>query len=147
MFSTCYITKKKNKINTLYLQGPSNSCHSTIVWSIINMTLNYSQGTASQEFMYHNCANSNIIFFEELKITPDVVNGLKRVLEGSETCTNRKFRDEFYLPRTPVVALSNYDPWQFVPGEKQTVTKILHVAIICCRVMSNLMTSLYIFWR
>ena len=27
------------------------------------------------------------------------------------------------------------------------VRKILHVAIICCRVMSNLMTSLYIFWR
>lgn len=87
---------------------------------------NYSQGMASQEFMYHNCANSNIIFFEEMKITPDVINEMKRILEGSETCTNRKFGDGFYLPRTPVVALSNYDPWQFCLGEKETLLNRMH---------------------
>ena len=61
------------------------------------MTPNYTQGMASQEFMYHNCAKSNIIFFEELKITPGVVNDLKRALEGSETCTNRKFGDMSFI--------------------------------------------------
>ena len=52
--------KKKNKINTLYFHGVSNSCKSTIAWSIINCTPNYSQGMAGQDFMYHNCANSSI---------------------------------------------------------------------------------------
>ena len=113
--------KRKNKVNTLYLFGKSNSCKSTVAWSIINCTPNYSQGMASAEFMYHNCANSSIIFFEEMKITPDVVCEMKRVLEGSEVCTNRKFGDGFYLPRTPVVALSNYVPWEFCPGEKDTL--------------------------
>mgnify|MGYP002803520291 FL=1 len=113
--------KRKNKVNTLYLFGKSNSCKSTIAWSIINCTPNYGQGMASTEFMYHNCANSSIIFFEEMKITPDVVCEMKRVLEGSEVCTNRKFGDGFYLPRTPVVALSNYVPWEFCPGEKDTL--------------------------
>ena len=97
--------KKKNKINTLYFQGVSNSCKSTIAWSIINCTPNYSQGMASTDFMYHNCANSSIIFFGEMKITPDVINEMKCVVERSETCTNRTFGDGFYLPRTPVVAL------------------------------------------
>ena len=113
--------KKKNKINTLYFQGVSNSCKSTVACSIINYTPNYSQGMASTDFMYHNCANSSIIFFEEMKITPDVINEMKRALEGSETCPNRKFGDGFYLPRTPVIALSNYDPWVFCPTEKNTL--------------------------
>ena len=120
MFDVLY--KIKDKINTLYFQGESNSCKSTIAWSIIHITPNYSQGIASQDFMYHNCANSSIIFFEELKITPDVVDEMKRVLEGSETCTNRKFGDGFYLPRTPVVGLSNYDPWQLVPQDQEKDT-------------------------
>ena len=85
--------KKKNKINTLYFQGSSNSCKSTIGWSVVNITPNYSMGMSSQEFMFHNCANSSIIFFEELKITPDIVNEMKRVLEGSEICANRKNTD------------------------------------------------------
>ena len=56
-----------------------------------------------------------------MKITPDVINEMKRVLEGSETCTNRKFGDGFYLPRTPVIALSNYDSCEFCPTEKKTL--------------------------
>ena len=47
--------KRKNKVNTLYLFGKSNSCKSTIAWSIINCTPNYSQGMASTEFMYQLC--------------------------------------------------------------------------------------------
>ena len=54
-------------------------------------------------------------------IRATVINEMKCVLEGSETCTNRKFGDGFNLPRTPVVALSNYDPWQFCPTEKDTL--------------------------
>ena len=92
-----------------------------IAWSIVNGTPNYRQAMASADFMYHNCSNCSYIFFEELKITPDIINELKRILEGSETCTNRKYGDGFYLPRTPIIALSNYDPWQFAPTEKQTL--------------------------
>ena len=43
------IYKRRNKLNTLYLQGPSNSCKSTIAWSIINGTPNYGQGMASAD--------------------------------------------------------------------------------------------------
>ena len=115
------ITKKRNKVNTLYLCGPSNSCKSTIAWSILHSSPNVSQGMASADFMYHNCANSSFIWFEELKITVDVINELKRILEGSETCTNRRNQDGFYLPRTPVIACSNYKPWEFVNNERQTL--------------------------
>ena len=115
------VLKKVPKMNCLYICGESNSCKSTVAWSILNASPNVSQGMASTDFMYHNCMNASFIWFEELKITVDVVNELKRILEGSETCTNRKNSDGHYLPRTPVIACSNYEPWNFVPTEKETL--------------------------
>lgn len=115
------LEKRHAKRNCLYLYGEANSCKSTICRSLVNGCPNVGMQITSSDFMFNECVNVNLIFSEETRITHEVVNLLKRVYEGANVTANRKCRDGYDLPRTPVICCSNYQPWKWVTNEKETL--------------------------
>lgn len=115
------VLKKVQKKNCLFLYGKSNTFKSTISRSIVNMVPMIGQQITSREFAFQECLECNVIFSEETKITPDIVQSVKQVYEGTEHLVNRKGKSGILMDRTPVICCSNYSPAQFVPDEEQTL--------------------------
>ncbi|XP_046843244.1 uncharacterized protein LOC124437303 [Xenia sp. Carnegie-2017] len=120
------VLKQEQKKNCLFLYGKSNTFKSTISRSIVNMVPMIGQQITSREFAFQECLEVNVIFSEETKITPDIVQSVKQVYEGTDHLVNRKGKSGILMERTPVICCSNYHPAQYVPDEEQTLLNRMH---------------------
>ena len=115
------MTKEWPKINTLFLQGPSNAGKSKLARSIVEGFLTHGQTTRSETFMFQDCCDQQCILIEEMRICQENVDDVKRLFEGSKMKVDIKNKDPRELKRTPVVACSNTPPGRWVCDETQAL--------------------------
>lgn len=67
--------------------------------------------------MFRNCVDKQAVNLEEIQITKENVDSMKRMFEGSEMQVDIKMKASQKLPRTPVIASSNSCPERWVNEE------------------------------
>jgi hypothetical protein len=109
--------REKQKINCIFLQGPSNAGKSTIATSIRDGFLSVGQVTRSDTFLFQDCTDRQLIFQEECIIKPETCDDWKRMMEGAAMKVDIKNKDPKLIVRTPVLVCSNQVPWYWVQNE------------------------------
>lgn len=97
------------KINTLVLQGPSNTGKSLLAKLI---TGGYNIGTVarsteSNNFIFQNLLGKTVGLMEEPFITKMTVNDFKQLLGGERMEIGVKHRDREWLDRLPIICTTN----------------------------------------
>lgn len=101
--------QRHNKINTLVLQGGSNTGKSLIAKLIVG---GYNVGTVartseSNNFIFQNLLGKTVGLMEEPFITKITVNDFKQLLGGERMEIGVKHRDREWLDRVPIICTTN----------------------------------------
>ena len=122
---TNIIDKKFPKINSLWLQGPSNAGKSLLLNSITlstRFTVCIQDFTEDNNFPFNDAPGKRTLFINEPSIGPKRVELLKNAMEGQNNLAiNVKNLKGITLPRTPIFMASNKDLWEFCRSEKNTL--------------------------
>lgn len=106
------IFKLSDKKNVLAIQGPSNTGKTTFIRPLADI-YNWGEIVHGGQFMFQNCINKELLFWEEPLIGSDYTEVCKKVFEGMTTQVNIKFKAPQTLYRTPVVITTNKDVWHY----------------------------------
>lgn len=112
--------KLTDKRNVLTIQGPSNTGKTTFIRGL-GQIFNWGEVVAGGQFMFQNCINKELLFWEEPLIGPDYVEMCKRVFEGIDTQVNIKFKPPQTLHRTPILITTNKDVWHYCDGDEMAL--------------------------
>lgn len=115
------MSKAKPKINTIFLEGESNAGKSKLARSITDGFLTCGQTTRSETFMFQDLPDQQIVLIEEMRITPENVDDIKRLFEGAQMKVDIKNKDARILKRTPVIVYSNSAPEKWVIDERDAL--------------------------
>lgn len=101
--------QRHNKINTLVLQGASNTGKSLLAKLIVG---GYNVGTVartteSNNFIFQNLLGKTVGLMEEPFITKMTVNDFKQLLGGERMEIGVKHRDREWLDRLPIICTTN----------------------------------------
>ena len=115
------LTQRRSKINSFVLQGPSNAGKSYILRTLRYISVAYGEIHAGDNnaFQFQNCINTNLIYIDEPRISPEIAEQMKLVLEGCPTKVKVKCKDDEILNRTPVIMTSNSNVWRWCAGEER----------------------------
>lgn len=103
--------KKKDKINGIVLEGPTNTGKSLLCNLLIYP---YTYGTASRRgdqtnFHLENLLHKSIAVMEEPRITGITVDDFKQLLGGESFQVDVKYQEKDWLIRTPTIITTNED--------------------------------------
>ena len=114
------LTKAKNKINTLCLEGVSNAGKSFWTRPLKRIFRFYGEmdTQAGYRFIYQDCVNKPIIFFEEPNLIPEAAQKFKLIAEGKNTYVSIKNKEDELLKRTPVILTTNNPLWKWCNAEE-----------------------------
>lgn len=110
------IFKLSDKRNVLSLKGPSN-CGKTYFIRPLADIFNWGEIVQGGQFMFQNCINKELLFWEEPLIGSDYADMCKRVFEGMTTQVNVKFKAAQTLYRTPIIITTNKDVAYYCESE------------------------------
>ncbi len=111
------------KINCFTLMGPSNAGKSYILRTMRYISHAYGEIHAGDNnaFQFQNCINTNLIYIDEPRISPEIGEQFKLVMEGSPTLVKVKGRPDEILKQTPIIITSNSPVWRWCPSEKKAM--------------------------
>ena len=114
------LTKAKNKINTLCLEGVSNAGKSFWTRPLKRIFRFYGEmdTQAGYRFIYQDCVNKPIIFFEEPNLIPEAAQKFKLIAEGENTYVSIKNKEDELLERTPVILTTKNPLWKWCNAEE-----------------------------
>lgn len=117
------LTRKRPKVNTFMLEGPTCAGKSWVVRSLQYFYPFHGEvhGAGGYNFAYQSCIDQAIIFMEEPMLEPTTVDHAKMVLEGADTLVNVKCKPPAMLKGTPVIITSNHPIHKWVPSEQETL--------------------------
>lgn len=127
------LTQKKPKINCIVLEGVSNAGKSYIMRGLKYISHSYGEIHAgdTNAFQFSNCINTNIIYIDEPRISPEIAEQMKLVMEGCPTKVKVKNRDDEILKRTPIVMTTNSPVWKWCGTERQAMkNRMFHYKLI-----------------
>nr|QTE03834.1 MAG: NS1 [Lanius cristatus densovirus] len=106
------LTMSHNKINTLVMAGPINSCK-TLLSNLLTARLTTCYATnhgSLGDFYFAPFLRKAVINLEELQVTCATADDYKSILGGVPLDINRKHvTDRQRLYRTPIIVTTNYD--------------------------------------
>lgn len=109
------IDKKQTKVNALVLKGAKGTGKTFFIQEPLKQMQPFRSvlgnvGTESQ-FQWESSVGARIIFLDECKLSPSMIETAKSVFGGEEPEVNRKHQTSACLYRAPVVACGNDYPW------------------------------------
>ena len=120
------LTKAAEKVNAFLVMGPSNSGKTMMLLQPLSVLVSNvgripSLNAASNNFVWQDCLNTNLICIDECVIQPGSFEEAKQIFAGEDTSINVKHSPQAILKRTPIVACTNRQPWVFAPNEKDAL--------------------------
>ena len=121
------LTKAAEKVNVFLVMGPSNSGKTMMLLQPLSVLVSNvgripSLNAASNNFVWQDCLNTNLICIDECVIQPGSFEEAKQIFAGEDTSVNIKHSPQAILKRTPIVACTNRQPWVFAPNEKDALS-------------------------
>lgn len=115
------LTGQRPKINSFVLEGPPNAGKSYILRTLRHISHAFGEIHAgdTNAFQFSNCINVNLIYIDEPRISPEIAEQMKLVLEGCPTKVKVKNREDEMLRKTPVIMTSNSPVWKWCTNEKK----------------------------
>ncbi len=99
------LTGQRPKINASVMEGPPNAGKSYILRTLRYISHAFGEIHAgdSNAFQFSNCINVNLIYIDEPRISPEIAEQMKLVLEGCPTKVKVKNREDEILRKPPVI--------------------------------------------
>lgn len=116
-----WITRQAGKVNTLILQGPSNTGKSVFVRGLVALARAGSIINTSSPFFAEGICGSNIGIWEEPLLTAENAEMFKLISEGAPMQLPQKFKKPFNHPGCPILITTNHDITRFCDSERGTI--------------------------
>lgn len=117
-----WITKAEPKINTIVIQGPSNTGKSQFIYGLKQLLPWGEICNGNNGFNFEMLIDQTIGVWEEPLIGSELAEKCKQVMEGMTCAINVKYKKPFLLPRTPIIVTTNHDIWRYCTQEELMFT-------------------------
>lgn len=137
----CILNKQMGKQNTICFYGPASTGKTNIAKAIVQGVRLYGcVNHLNKGFVFNDCRQRLIIWWEECLMHQDWVEPAKCILGGTECRIDVKHKDSVLLQQTPVIISTNHDIYSVVGGN--TVSHV-HAAPLKERILQlNFMKQL-----
>nr|AJD85769.1 non-structural protein NS1 [Human bocavirus] len=137
----CVLNKQMGKQNTICFYGPASTGKTNFAKAIVQGVRLYGcVNHLNKGFVFNDCRQRLIIWWEECLMHQDWVEPAKCILGGTECRIDVKHKDSVLLQQTPVIISTNHDIYSVVGGN--TVSHV-HAAPLKERVLQlNFMKQL-----
>ncbi|AVR53749.1 nonstructural protein 1 [Rodent bocavirus] len=129
------LDKKGGKQNTMSFYGPASTGKTNLAKAIVNCVNLYGNvNHLNKNFVFNDCSNKLIIWWEEALMHNDWVEPAKCILGGTSVRVDRKHKDSQMLPQTPCILSTNNNIYECVGGN--------HVSHIHCKPLKDRVVQL-----
>jgi len=106
------LDKKRPKCNTLFILSKPNSGKNFFFDAVVNSCINFGvihNWNRYNQFPLQDCTNRRVLFWNEPNFEDGVEETLKMLFGGDQCQARIKYEGDAWIPRTPVIVLSNRD--------------------------------------
>jgi len=126
------VNRQNGKKNCLWLWGESNAGKTQLMKAFVDTVCPGMYGiplsNVRSAFMFGNCVNKRLIFWEEPMINAENIEAVKNMFAGGSFSVDVKYRDNIIVDPTPVIVTSNHHPtWNLVPDCAKTIMNRVEV--------------------
>jgi len=126
------VNRQNAKKNCLWLWGESNAGKTQLMKAFVDTLCPGMYGiplsNVRSAFMFGNCVNKRLIFWEEPMINAENIEAVKNMFAGGSFSVDVKYRDNIIFDPTPVIVTSNHHPsWNLIPDCAKTVMNRVEV--------------------
>lgn len=105
------------KRNTVWLTGPASTGKTNLAEAIAHCVPLYGcVNWNNQNFPFNDCVGKMLIWWEEGKMTAQIVEAAKAILGGSKVRVDQKCKSSIQVDPTPVIITSNVDMTLVIDG-------------------------------
>ena len=131
----CVLDKKSGKQNTVSFYGPASTGKTNLAKAIVNaVNLFGNVNHLNKNFVFNDCSNKLIVWWEEALMHTDWVEPAKCVLGGTTVRVDRKHKDSQLLPQPPCIISTNNNIYECVGGN--------HVSHVHCKPLKDRVVQL-----
>lgn len=113
----CVLSKQAGKQNTVMCYGPASTGKTNFIKAIVNCVGLYGNvNHLNRSFVFNDCANKLVLWWEECLMCQDWVEPAKMVLGGTEVRIDKKHSESMLLPQTPVLISTNNNVYESTGG-------------------------------
>nr|AWV66970.1 Non-structural ORFs [Bat bocavirus] len=137
----CVLDKKAGKQNTISLYGPANTGKTNLAKAIINCVKLYGcVNHQNKSFIFNDCPEKLILWWEECKMDEQYVEQAKCLLGGTSFRIDKKHSESVLMEQTPLIISTNNDIYKVQGGN---ITTHVHEAPLKARIVQcNFMKTL-----
>lgn len=129
------LDKKSGKQNTVSFYGPASTGKTNLAKAIVNcVNLFGNVNHLNKNFVFNDCSNKLVVWWEEALMHTDWVEPAKCVLGGTTVRVDRKHKDSQLLPQTPCIISTNNNIYECVGGN--------HVSHVHCKPLKDRVVQL-----
>ncbi|AEI99166.1 NS1 [Porcine bocavirus H18] len=129
------LDKKSGKQNTISFYGPASTGKTNLAKAIVNcVNLFGNVNHLNKNFVFNDCSNKLVVWWEEALMHTDWVEPAKCVLGGTTVRIDRKHKDSQLLPQTPCIISTNNNIYECVGGN--------HVSHVHCKPLKDRVVQL-----
>lgn len=121
-----WLSRETGKRNTIWLYGPATTGKTNIAQALAYALPSYGNvNWTNENFPFNDCAGKMLIWWEEGKMTTQIVEVAKALLGGTKCHIDKKCKDSVEIDSTPVIITSNtnmticYDGNQYVGAHRE----------------------------
>uniref|UniRef100_A0AAU7P168 Nonstructural protein 1 n=1 Tax=Hamaparvovirinae sp. TaxID=2809447 RepID=A0AAU7P168_9VIRU len=121
MFFWKWICRENGKINTMILQGPSNTGKSCFIRGLAALARAGSIVNTASPFFAEGICGANIGIWEEPLLTMENAEMFKLISEGAPCQLPQKFKKPYNHPGCPIIITTNHDICRYCASEEGTI--------------------------
>lgn len=129
------LDKKSGKQNTISFYGPASTGKTNLAKATVNcVNLFGNVNHLNKNFVFNDCSNKLVVWWEEALMHADWVEPAKCVLGGTTVRIDRKHKDSQLLPQTPCIISTNNNIYECIGGN--------HVSHVHCKPLKDRVVQL-----